>query len=43
LGVPGTPQAWYVPVDGRLPGDPGKAAEALLCIAGRQYQYATSF
>jgi NAD(P)-dependent dehydrogenase (short-subunit alcohol dehydrogenase family) len=32
-GAPGTPQAWHISVDGRQPGDPGKAAEALLRIA----------
>lgn len=32
-GIPGTPQAWHISVDGRQPGDPGKAAEALLRIA----------
>ena len=31
--IPGTPQPWYISVDGRQPGDPGKAAEALLRIA----------
>jgi hypothetical protein len=33
LSMPGTPQPWYLSVDGRQPGDPGKAAEALLRIA----------
>ena len=32
-GMAGTPRAWYFSVDGRQPGDPGKAAEALLRIA----------
>ena len=35
-GMPGTagmPQPWYLSVDGRQPGDPDKAAEALLRIA----------
>jgi NAD(P)-dependent dehydrogenase (short-subunit alcohol dehydrogenase family) len=33
VGAPGTPRAWYLSVDGRLPGDPGRAADALLRIA----------
>jgi NAD(P)-dependent dehydrogenase (short-subunit alcohol dehydrogenase family) len=32
-GVPGAAQPWHISVDGRQPGDPGKAAEALLRIA----------
>ena len=32
-GTPGTPQPWHISVDGRQPGDPHKAAEALLRIA----------
>jgi NAD(P)-dependent dehydrogenase (short-subunit alcohol dehydrogenase family) len=33
LGAPGAAQPWHISVDGRQPGDPGKAAEALLRIA----------
>jgi NAD(P)-dependent dehydrogenase (short-subunit alcohol dehydrogenase family) len=39
LGMPGTleitgaPEAWHLSIDGRQPGDPGKAAAALLRIA----------
>ena len=32
-GTPGAAQPWHISVDGRQPGDPGKAAEALLRIA----------
>lgn len=32
-GTPGMAQPWHISVDGRQPGDPGKAAEALLRIA----------
>ena len=32
-GTYGTPRAWHFSVDGRQPGDPGKAADALLRIA----------
>jgi NAD(P)-dependent dehydrogenase (short-subunit alcohol dehydrogenase family) len=33
VGTLGAAQLWHISVDGRLPGDPGKAAEALLRIA----------